>query len=428
MSAKRHHKKKRPLQIQRPVPGSCSACAKPLQHDTALIVRGRWYCMDEACRPMELRNEQSLETVKKTIVKGGESFLTPPLRRLLMITMVLCLIVFAALAMREFRQLMIENRDLKKENDVLRESRIALIDLFREQNSEKADSLPVDSTTMEITTPPLPDRRKHSDDGHVRQYHPVPQGPFSITNGPVNIREVSFTFDGGSFANAADAILDTLASRSVTATMFLTGEFIRKNPEVVRRIVAMGHECGNHTYNHLHLTTYGSNSIQKTLPDITAATIADQLERCERLFRSVTGTSFAPLWRAPYGEINNEICRWGYEAGYVNVGWRQGRRWLDGLDSNDWIPDSTVAGYRTPAEFLDKIAKIASLPPPGINGGIILMHLGTQRTDPALQTHRYLGAAIDTLRAKGVTIVPVSELMAGTGIDLASLRKRSDIQ
>ncbi len=67
-------------------------------------------------------------------------------------------------------------------------------------------------------------------------------------------RRIALTFDGGSAANGTLHILDTLLSRNVKCTLFLTGDFIKRYPALVKRMIADGHELGNHSMHHPHLT------------------------------------------------------------------------------------------------------------------------------------------------------------------------------
>ena len=78
--------------------------------------------------------------------------------------------------------------------------------------------------------------------------------------------------------------------------------------------------------------------------------------------------------------------------------------------------------------FFQKVVNLSRQRPFGINGGIILMHLGTQRRRPQEQVHFILGKLIDTLRTDGYRFVTVSELVTSSGISLASLRERIHIQ
>jgi peptidoglycan-N-acetylmuramic acid deacetylase len=252
--------------------------------------------------------------------------------------------------------------------------------------------------------------------------------PVSLDDGPTDQRLVCLTFDGGAYANAAGDILDTLRSRGVTATMFLTGRFMENNPDLVRRILAQGHEIGNHTYTHPHLTSWEQNHVQATLPDASRGMLMRELGRTERVYRKITGRDMPALWRAPYGERNRQICQWGQEAGYLHIGWRQGGTWLRNLDSNDWVTEEDDPAYHSPADVYRKIVAAAESGPSGLNGGIILMHLGTTRRDPARQVHRVLGSLIDTLRDMGYQFVKVTDMARAAGVDFALLDHLGDTQ
>jgi peptidoglycan/xylan/chitin deacetylase (PgdA/CDA1 family) len=243
----------------------------------------------------------------------------------------------------------------------------------------------------------------------------------SFDNGPIDKKQIALTFDGSSFANAALDILDTLTSRNVISTMFISGEFIRKFPEIVKRMMADGHEIGNHTFSHPHLTAWEKEHNQGTLSDISPVKIEQELRKANEAYRSLTGAHLSPLWRAPYGERNPQVCAWAKAAGYVHIGWRQGRTWRENLDSNDWVPDEETPGYHAPADVYDKIMALAKSEPYGINGGIILMHLGTVRMQKEKQVHRILGKLIDDVRSLGYEIVPVSTMVKEAGINLDSL-------
>jgi peptidoglycan/xylan/chitin deacetylase (PgdA/CDA1 family) len=242
--------------------------------------------------------------------------------------------------------------------------------------------------------------------------------PFMINNASTDINLFALTFDGGSSANAAADILDTLASRGVKSTVFLTGAFIKRYPQIVMRIAAEGHELGNHTMNHPRLTTYAENRTQTTRRDVSRASLISELTDAEHLlFERAGNLRFAHFWRAPFGEYNQQICEWAFSAGYIHIGWRQGGSWRVNLDSNDWVVNENSQAYKTPQEVFDKIVTIAQTPG-GLNGGIILMHLGTDRTQRSEQVHRILGKLIDTLRRMGYKPVTVSTLLYYSGIDV----------
>ena len=313
--------------------------------------------------------------------------------------------------------------ELSAQNRILKEKRSELLDQIKERNREISDlRSTLDSLNHYIDRTVTKKKNPFVFRNDLSGLSLLNGLPMSFDNGRPDKRLVCLTFDGGSVANAATDILDTLKSRNVKATMFLTGQFVKKYPDVVLRLVREGHEAGNHTFSHPHLTSFAQDQTQSILPAITEAYLDRELGKTDSLFHILTGVPLAPLWRAPYGEYNRTICIWAQKAGFLHVGWRQGRTWKLGLDSNDWISDEGSSGYHTPQEVYDKIVALANRPENGINGGIILMHLGTVRTQKDKQVHLMLGRLIDTLRSLNYRFVPISEMLKESGIDIGTLK------
>jgi peptidoglycan/xylan/chitin deacetylase (PgdA/CDA1 family) len=224
-----------------------------------------------------------------------------------------------------------------------------------------------------------------------------------ITRGPADRREILVSFDAGSSSRGAREILDALRGRGIRTTMFLTGDFIRRYPDLTRQIAADGHEVGNHTDTHSHLTTYARDGRQATRSGIDRAFLLAELTRTARLYGETTGRSLAPLWRAPYGEQNGEIRRWAAEAGYWHVGWTGGRAGLDGLD---WVSDPASPSYRSSQRVISRLIANAE------NGGIVLLHLGSDRDDPVAPR---VAELLDGLSRNGFHLVRASEFLDREG-------------
>ncbi len=214
-------------------------------------------------------------------------------------------------------------------------------------------------------------------------------------------KKLALTFDAGSTDRGSLKILEILRQKKVPCTMFVTGQFIRHYPEVIRQMVLNGIEIGNHTFSHPHLTTYAQNNLQQTLPEVNALLLRDQLQRTDSLFYSLTKRHLAPLWRAPFGEYNRTILQWAAESGYKLVGWSPK------CDALDWVADSTAKWYRTPEQILEHFLRLES--EKGLEGRIILMHLGTDRSKDYPYT--ILPALIDSLRRRGYQFCTVSALI-----------------
>ncbi|MFZ3072227.1 MAG: polysaccharide deacetylase family protein [Thermodesulfobacteriota bacterium] len=239
--------------------------------------------------------------------------------------------------------------------------------------------------------------------------------PPDVTRGGTDKPELCLTFDGGSEAFDTALILDTLRERGIRTTIFLTGGFIQKFPDIVRTIVADGHEVGNHTLTHPHLTTFEHDRRHSTLPNVTKEFLLKELLETERLFKETTGRGMARLWRAPYGEVNAELRAWAFEKGYAHVGWTADYAARESLDTLDWVKDASSKHYRTAGEMKQRVLDFGKNSN-GLNGGIALMHLSSDRAEDKLS--EVLGELIDELDKRGYRFVKASTIIEGN-IDMA---------
>lgn len=95
------------------------------------------------------------------------------------------------------------------------------------------------------------------------------------------------TFDDGPSAEWTPQILDLLAEHEMKATFFVIGRNALENPHHLRRIVAEGHEVGNHTWSHAHL------------PDLPQCEAYAEIRMGAEILEALLGRP--PLyWRAPF--------------------------------------------------------------------------------------------------------------------------------
>ncbi|MGA1868983.1 MAG: polysaccharide deacetylase family protein [bacterium] len=232
----------------------------------------------------------------------------------------------------------------------------------------------------------------------------------NIIRGNLNKELFALTFDGGGGADLTDEILETLAKYGIKSTFFLTGSYIDNFPESTKQIVANGHEIGNHTDTHPHLTRFNSKKRFVTLPWVTKDFVQDELKSVAEKFYSLTGHQIAPFWRAPYGGHNLEIRKWAEEIGYTHISWTCARVLAESLDTLDWVYDPTSSIYYSAEEIRDKIISFGKELPTGANGGISLMHLSTGRP-PGDRIHKQLPQIIEGLRTRGYIFVTIGELL-----------------
>ena len=99
-------------------------------------------------------------------------------------------------------------------------------------------------------------------------------------------RIVALTYDDGPHPPYTERLLDVLAKHNVKATFFMIGNRIEKHPETVHRVIAEGHQIGNHTYSHPLLGFLPPFCVQR------------QIERTDDLIRQY-GVVEEIVFRAP---------------------------------------------------------------------------------------------------------------------------------
>ncbi len=217
----------------------------------------------------------------------------------------------------------------------------------------------------------------------------------------------ALTFDAHAEAQGTAELLALLRSRGVHATIFVTGTFALRYPNIVREAFLDGHEIGNHTFSHPHLTTWASNRRHDTRPGVTREMLQRELKETAVVLTAVIGVPPAPLWRAPYGEHNATIRAWAAELGLTHVDWTH----ADGrsLDSLDWVENPRAHGYLGAEAMARRLIEFEARTGVPLAGSIVLMHLGNSRPDlPLLEA---LPIFLDETDRRGLRPEPVSVLL-----------------
>jgi peptidoglycan/xylan/chitin deacetylase (PgdA/CDA1 family) len=141
-------------------------------------------------------------------------------------------------------------------------------------------------------------------------------------------RATVLTYDDGPTPGVTDAILATLAEAGARATFFVLLSRTRRTPELLREILAGGHEVGLHGADHRRLPDLDPGSLPALLRDARSE-LEDAAGVPVRWFRPPYGAQSAASWRA------------ALDAGMTPAMWsRTCRDWLT-LD-----PDAYLAEVR----------------------------------------------------------------------------------
>ena len=225
----------------------------------------------------------------------------------------------------------------------------------------------------------------------------------SIERGNADRKKLALTFDAGSDDSNTREILKILKDQQLKCTLFLTGKFMEQNVELVKEMLASGHEIANHTYDHPHLTTYEQNFQHQLSSEVGRDFLQHQLLKTDSIFYTISERHLTPYWRAPFGEYNSQILTWAAEAGYLHI------HWTGSFDTHDWVTDESSQLYRSPEEIFEDILAIETEHPQGLNGVIVLMHLGSQRNEN--HVYEILPKLIESIRNKAYVFGNITELL-----------------
>ncbi len=146
----------------------------------------------------------------------------------------------------------------------------------------------------------------------------APQGPVSAEKlaqldaaylDPEGGKVLYLTFDCGYENGYTGKILDILEKKQVKAAFFLTGDYLKRNADLVRRMRAEGHILGNHTMTH------------PDLGKLDADGLARELAGPEELCREATGTDLDKFLRPPQGLYSEQALETAKSLGYQTVFW-----------------------------------------------------------------------------------------------------------
>ncbi len=225
----------------------------------------------------------------------------------------------------------------------------------------------------------------------------------AIVRGDPTVHELALVFTGGEFGEGTEHILDTLERAAVPAAFFVTGAFLAPpgRAELVRRMVKDGHYVGPHSDAHPLYCPFDDR--EHTL--VTRAFFASDLEANIAALRALGSLAPGqPVWFIPpYRVVQPRPGPMGARARRHDVLLHARQRLESRLDPRGRRTIRVVAadpGRHIAYEQRD---------PHGLNGFILLLHLGSGRRDPM---HSRLGALIDALHARGYRFVRVDELLA----------------
>jgi peptidoglycan-N-acetylmuramic acid deacetylase len=196
----------------------------------------------------------------------------------------------------------------------------------------------------------------------------------AIFLGNTSTKELYLTFDNGYENGYTAKVLDVLKEKKAPAIFFVTGHYVKDQPELVKRMVNEGHLVGNHSWSHPDMTQISNQKIKEELDKVKEAVI------------QLTGQIEMYYLRPPRGIFSGRTIAASNQLGYTSVFWS--------VAYKDWDTKDQKGGKYA----YDKV--MSQLHP----GAVILLHSVSKDNAEAL------GQIIDDARNQGYEFKSLDQL------------------
>lgn len=228
----------------------------------------------------------------------------------------------------------------------------------------------------------------------------------AIVRGDIRQKKLSLVFTGDERGESLRPILDTLKSKGIRAAFFVTGNFAR-TPEyrpLLKRAIAEGHYVGPHSDSHPLYCDWAEREKSLVSRDFFQSDLRKNIRALQDL-----GALSAPrrtLFIPPYEWFNRDQVKWSNAIGVTLINFTPGSG-----SNRDYAPEGDRAFVPSQKLFSDILA-YERRDPHGLNGFILLMHVGSGRKDPF---HPRLGELCDALKERGYITVRIDQLIDAGG-------------
>ena len=188
---------------------------------------------------------------------------------------------------------------------------------------------------------------------------------------------VALTFDDGPTTKGTDEILAILDEEHIKATFFVIGGELETNLDAGKKIVAGGHELGNHTYSHVRMLLVSPSFVEQ------------EVEHTDKLIRD-TGYQGEILFRPPYGKKLFALPYYLSKHGRTTITWDIEPESFPEVDGNS----EKIAAY-----------VLANTRP----GSIIILHVMYPNRTESMKAVKKI---VEGLKAQGYSFTTISELLA----------------
>lgn len=223
-----------------------------------------------------------------------------------------------------------------------------------------------------------------------------------IIRGDDSAKKLALVFTGDEYGESTEPILDTLKQRKIHGAFFVTGNFVRQ--PALRRLlqwaVAEDHYVGPHSNKHPLYASWDERDKSLVTQEAFAADLKINIAGLREI--GALGGEGPTYFIPPYEHFNRDQIEWSRALGIKLINFTPGSG-----SNRDYAPEGD-AHFVPSQKIYDDILAYEQKDPHGLNGFILLMHLGSGRKDPF---HPRLGPLCDELAKRGYQFERVDRLL-----------------
>lgn len=228
----------------------------------------------------------------------------------------------------------------------------------------------------------------------------------AIIRGDTTRKKLALIFSADSFNDGRQYVRDVLSAEGVKAGFFLTGNFLDNpdNKAFIEHIRDEGHYISGHSDKHLLFCDWTNRDSLL----VSKATFQTDLNKnLEKLGSFGIQTGELKYFLPPYEWYNQTVSDWYAENRKQLINFTPGTR-----VTADYTWPSMGRKYVDSGTIWESIMDYEQTGQSGLNGFILLVHLGTEPTRKD-KFYNKLPALIKTLRGQGYTFTRVDSLLNG---------------
>lgn len=225
----------------------------------------------------------------------------------------------------------------------------------------------------------------------------------AIIRGDTASKKLAIVFTGDEFADGAGFITASLKKEHVKASFFFTGRFYNNKQfvTVINNLKQNGHYLGPHSNDHLQYCAWEKRDSLLVTQQIFNGDLQKNFQAMKKYgIRQKDATIFLP----PFEWYNDSIASWTNQFGLQLINYSPGT-----ISAADYTwPE--LNNYRSSETIMASIKKYESNSSNGLNGFILLLHIGTdpRRTD---KFYKQLPDLLKWLKGEKYEMVRIDELL-----------------